>query len=84
MAQEKIWNDCSKEEKEFVNRIRREFRKAKSQYETNEIKWWKYYSILKKLESDLDWCEWFYSDGYQEFVKYKENIDEINAIREKL
>ena len=81
---EKLWSECSKEEKKAIRLINKEFKRVKKLYEDGKLKRWQYYLAIKRLLHDLNFFEWYFSDEYQEFLEYKKNIAEYEKVREKL
>lgn len=84
---DKLWKDCSKEEKRTVNTIVRCYRYLYGGYKSkkyNSIQWeiWKGLCIFA-----LNLCEWYYSDtetDRRDYRNWKEGYEMYNKVREKL
>lgn len=81
---EKMWSECSKEEKREVNKIAKSLKVMKEKYLNKSIREFEYYTFLEQALKELDHLEYFYSDNYQEFLEYKNNYESYNKVRDIL
>lgn len=78
---EKLWSECSEQEKKAVNKIAKDFKIMKEKYLNKSIREFEYYTFLDQALKQLDHLEYFYSDNYQEYLDYKNNYESYNKVR---
>lgn len=81
---EKLWRDCSKEERQKVNTIWRCHKAFNYLHNNGMISDYKYKQLVKKEKEALNYLEWYYSDEVQDkiaFMNWKEGYEQYQKVR---
>lgn len=84
---EKLWCECSKEERRLVNRIARCHRAFNYLHNNNLISTRKYNSLVLQEKYALDLCEWYFSDEItdkRDFANWRDGFMKYQEVRNKL
>lgn len=73
---EKLWMDCTKEERQKVNTVKRCYRAFKYGYETGQYTKRQWLVLKQKCLDTLDFLEWYYSDEItdkRDFINWRDS-----------